>query len=67
MAAQFCPADAIQTEIDGLSLKVIVSEHQKCVRCWHQRYDVGEHAEHPDLCGRCVENVAGAGENRKFA
>jgi len=67
MAAQFCPEDAIQTEIDGVSLKVVVSEHPKCVRCWHQRYDVGEHAEHPELCGRCVENVAGDGENRKFA
>ena len=67
MAEQFCPEDAIQTEIDGVRLKVIVSEHQKCVRCWHQRYDVGEHAQHPELCGRCVENVAGSGENRKFA
>jgi isoleucyl-tRNA synthetase len=67
MAEQFCPEDAIQTEIYGVRLKVIVSEHQKCVRCWHQRYDVGEHAQHPELCGRCVENVAGSGENRKFA
>jgi isoleucyl-tRNA synthetase len=28
---------------------------------------VGEHAEHPELCGRCVENVAGAGEHRHYA
>ena len=67
MAEQFCPDDAIQTEVDGVKLKVIVSEHKKCVRCWHQRYDVGEHAEHPELCGRCVENVAGAGEHRHYA
>ncbi len=66
-AAQFCPDDAIQTELDGIKLKVIVSEHKKCVRCWHQRYDVGEHSEHPELCGRCVENVEGAGENRSYA
>ncbi|MDD5320598.1 MAG: isoleucine--tRNA ligase [Methylococcales bacterium] len=64
---QFSPEDAIQTEIDGVKLKVLVSEHKKCVRCWHQRYDVGEHAEHPELCGRCVENVAGAGEHRQYA
>ena len=44
-----------------------VSEHQKCVRCWHQRPDVGEHDEHPELCGRCVENVAGNGEERLYA
>ncbi|MFA5923130.1 MAG: isoleucine--tRNA ligase [Methylococcaceae bacterium] len=67
MAEQFCPDDAIQTEVEGVKLKVIVSEHKKCVRCWHQRYDVGEHAEHPELCGRCIENIAGAGENRHYA
>ncbi len=67
MAEQFCPDDAIQTEVEGVKLKVIVSGHKKCVRCWHQRYDVGEHVEHPELCGRCVENVAGAGENRHYA
>jgi isoleucyl-tRNA synthetase len=67
VAEQFCPDDVIQTEIEGVKLKVIVSEHKKCVRCWHQRYDVGEHAEHPELCGRCVENVAGTGEHRYYA
>jgi len=67
MAEQFSPEDAIQTEIEGVKLKVIVSGHKKCVRCWHQRYDVGEHADHPELCGRCVENVAGAGEHRQYA
>jgi isoleucyl-tRNA synthetase len=67
MAEQFSAEDAIQTEVDGVKLKVIVSEHKKCVRCWHQRYDVGEHEAHPELCGRCVENVAADGENRQFA
>jgi isoleucyl-tRNA synthetase len=43
------------------------SPHPKCVRCWHHREDVGAHAEHPEICGRCVENVAGAGERRRFA
>jgi isoleucyl-tRNA synthetase len=40
---------------------------EKCVRCWHQREDVGQSAEHPELCGRCIENVAGAGEQRRLA
>ena len=26
----------------------------KCDRCWHYEADVGQHADHPDLCGRCV-------------
>ncbi len=61
------PGDASTTEIDGISLKVIASEHQKCVRCWHHKEDVGKHSEHPELCGRCVENVAGDGEVRRYA
>ncbi|HWK75845.1 MAG TPA: class I tRNA ligase family protein, partial [Povalibacter sp.] len=39
---------------------------RKCVRCWHKRPDVGSHAKHPELCGRCVTNVDGPGEIRRF-
>ena len=38
----------------------------KCVRCWHHREDVGAHAAHPLLCGRCVSNVEGPGEQRMW-
>ena len=48
----------------ALRLAVRVSEAAKCARCWHHRPDVGSHAAHPELCGRCVENVDGAGEVR---
>ena len=40
---------------------------KKCTRCWHHAADVGSHAEHPELCGRCVLNVDGAGESRQYA
>ena len=43
------------------------STHVKCGRCWHYRADVGAHAEHPSICGRCVSNLFGAGEQRGFA
>ena len=43
-----------------------VSAKAKCVRCWHKRADVGAHAAHPLLCGRCVSNVDGPGEVRRF-
>jgi isoleucyl-tRNA synthetase len=43
------------------------NEDEKCVRCWHQRADVGQSEEHPELCGRCIENVDGAGEARRLA
>ncbi|MCK5191486.1 MAG: class I tRNA ligase family protein, partial [Methylococcales bacterium] len=64
---KFCPEDALQTEMAGIRLKVTASEHKKCVRCWHQRYDVGENQEHPELCSRCVDNIDGDGEVRQFA
>ena len=70
-AAQIKPIaeanDAIETEMDGLSLSVKASEATKCVRCWHHREDVGSNPEHEELCGRCVENVVGEGEQRSFA
>ena len=31
------------------------TEAAKCERCWRHRDEVGSHAEHPTLCGRCVE------------
>jgi isoleucyl-tRNA synthetase len=60
-------ADKLPTEIEGLELRLCASDQPKCVRCWHHRHDVGVHAEHPGLCGRCVENVEGAGETRRHA
>ncbi len=60
------PAEAVDTDDPGLAVVVTASAHDKCVRCWHHREDVGANSEHPELCGRCVENVAGAGEQRRF-
>ncbi len=57
----------IQLEDGKLVVLVTPSEHDKCVRCWHYRADVGSHADHPELCGRCVENVTGEGEIRRIA
>jgi isoleucyl-tRNA synthetase len=52
---------------DEVWVAVAPSAHDKCVRCWHHREDVGTHADHPELCGRCVANVDGDGEPRNFA
>jgi isoleucyl-tRNA synthetase len=43
------------------------SPHPKCERCWHYRADVGADPAHPDLCGRCISNLHGNGETRRFA
>ena len=52
---------------EGVFINVSQSTHEKCVRCWHHREDVGQQTEHAELCGRCVENVVGSGEQREFA
>jgi isoleucyl-tRNA synthetase len=62
--------DMVMTKLDSgetIGIYARASEHNKCIRCWHHRADVGKHSEHPELCGRCVENVAGSGEQRRFA
>ncbi|MBS1205507.1 MAG: ileS [Proteobacteria bacterium] len=61
-------ADAQQSEqLKGLKVALNKAEGDKCPRCWHYTNDVGQVAEHADICGRCVSNVAGDGEKRKFA
>ena len=59
--------DAVETEIKGLFVRVAPSAYPKCIRCWHHREDVGTNPEHPQICGRCVQNVAGSGETRSYA
>ena len=59
--------DAAATEIAGLKIAIQPSQGKKCDRCWHYREEVGQIAEHPSLCGRCVTNIDGAGESRQFA
>ena len=61
------PTEAAATELPELRLQVHVSPAEKCERCWHRREDVGRHTQHPTLCGRCVDNVDGPGEQRHFA
>ena len=61
------PDDAEPSEVPGLWIKVVPSTFKKCVRCWHRREEVGQNAGHPGLCARCVVNVTGAGEARRYA
>ncbi|MDQ1814119.1 isoleucine--tRNA ligase [Massilia sp. CCM 9210] len=51
----------------GEAIVVAASAAPKCERCWHYRADVGSHAEHAGLCGRCFSNLFGSGEKRAFA
>ena len=40
---------------DTVFATVSKADGQKCERCWHWETDLGRSAEHPTLCGRCVE------------
>ena len=64
------PAGAVEVTLnsgDKVAIVVAASAQPKCDRCWHYREDVGSHADHPELCSRCVDNVEGDGEKRLYA
>mgnify|MGYP003625517675 CR=1 FL=1 len=61
------PAGLEESAVPGLKVSVAPSPHSKCARCWHHREDVGVDPAHPEICGRCVTNVEGSGEERHYA
>jgi isoleucyl-tRNA synthetase len=61
------PVDALPTDTVGLWIEVTPSHNKKCVRCWHRRPEIGHDSKHPELCDRCITNVEGPGEIRKYA
>jgi isoleucyl-tRNA synthetase len=66
----FITSDATLVKADSEAdegVEVVASKYLKCERCWHYRADVGSHAEHPTLCGRCFSNLFGEGEKRSAA
>jgi isoleucyl-tRNA synthetase len=63
------PADAVpatNTGRSGVWIAVKPTSDAKCVRCWQRRPDVGSSPKHPELCGRCISNIEGPGEVRRF-
>jgi isoleucyl-tRNA synthetase len=72
-SASLKPLDSADSEAISLRnggkvfIEASPSTHDKCVRCWHHREEVGSNAQHPELCGRCVVNIDGDGEQRRYA
>ena len=60
-------SDAHVVESDTFDVTIAVCDADKCARCWQRRSDVGQSVNHPTLCGRCIDNVSGSGEERRFA
>ncbi len=61
------PATAVRATQEDMWIEVKPSQSPKCVRCYQLRPDVGSNPEHPEICARCVVNVDGPGEERRFA
>jgi len=59
-------APAANTGRGGVWIAVKPTSDPKCIRCWQRRPDVGSNPKHPEICGRCVTNVDGPGEDRRF-
>ena len=68
-ALSSAPDSAKTLDVEGGKLAIVAAsaDGEKCVRCWHYRTDVGNSAEHSELCQRCVDNVSGSGEKRALA
>lgn len=52
--------------LKGLKISLNQAAGDKCPRCWHHTSDMGLNTLQPDLCARCVTNLTGNGEYRKF-
>ena len=52
--------DSVETEAS-----ISKTPFQKCARCWRHRPSVGASAAHPELCDRCEQVVASAGNVAK--
>ncbi|MGB3295631.1 MAG: isoleucine--tRNA ligase [Phormidesmis sp.] len=47
-------------EVQGLTVAVIEADGEKCDRCWNYSAHVGESAEDPTICDRCVAALNGS-------
>jgi isoleucyl-tRNA synthetase len=62
----FISSEASITQGKELKINITSSKNQKCSRCWHRDSTIGNVENHPEICGRCVENIEKDGEQRSF-
>jgi len=62
-------SDCHETELKEIKVKVEPLKDKKCIRCWHRSEKIGEDNHHPELCPRCIVNIADeqTGEQRCYA
>jgi isoleucyl-tRNA synthetase len=56
-ASDEAPESASQAE--GVHAKASLAAGEKCARCWVRSETVGDVDDHPELCKKCAERVAG--------
>ncbi len=49
---------ALATGLEGLQIRIERAKGAKCERCWNYSTHVGENADYPTLCERCVAALA---------
>ncbi|CAL1329245.1 isoleucine--tRNA ligase [Candidatus Providencia siddallii] len=60
------PNDAKNSGLNGLKIICNKAEGKKCNRCWHYTKDISINLQQKDICNRCISNIFGDGEVRKF-
>lgn len=52
----------------NLNLKIILKKTKgiKCLRCWNYVSQLSQHQDYFNVCYRCVQNIIGLGEERKY-
>ncbi|MDP8265457.1 MAG: isoleucine--tRNA ligase [Candidatus Aceula meridiana] len=49
--------EGLSQEFSKTRVVVEKAQGQKCSRCWNYCQDIGQDAQHPELCGRCLDVV----------
>ena len=44
-------------DVPDVAVAFAAADGEKCQRCWKVLPEVGQHAAHPGLCGRCADAV----------
>jgi isoleucyl-tRNA synthetase len=54
------PAEVLAEATEGgITVRIARAAGEKCERCWHYETDIGQHAAHPTVCGRCAAVLEG--------
>ena len=54
------PAEVLAEATEGgITVRIARAVGEKCERCWHYETDIGQHAAHPTVCGRCAAVLEG--------